>query len=42
MAIGPPEEELVAAKPLVLDNGTGLTKNGYAGEDQPRSYGQPA
>ncbi len=37
MAIGPPEEELVAAKPLVLDNGTGLTKNGYAGEDQPRS-----
>ncbi len=25
------------AKPLVLDNGTGFTKNGFAGEDQPRS-----
>ena len=24
-------------KPLVLDNGTGFTKNGFAGEDQPRS-----
>jgi actin len=24
-------------KPIVLDNGTGITKNGYAGEDQPRS-----
>ena len=22
---------------LVLDNGTGISKNGYAGEDQPRS-----
>ncbi len=31
------EEELVTAKPLVVDNGTGLSKNGYAGEDQPRS-----
>jgi len=31
------EEEMIAAKPLVLDNGTGLTKNGFAGEDQPRS-----
>jgi actin len=30
-------EELVAAKPIVLDNGSGLTKNGYAGEDRPRS-----
>ncbi|MBS7248466.1 MAG: actin family protein [Candidatus Freyarchaeota archaeon] len=28
---------MIAAKPLVLDNGTGLTKNGFAGEDQPRS-----
>ncbi len=24
-------------KPLVIDNGTGFTKNGFAGEDQPRS-----
>jgi actin-related protein len=24
-------------KPIVIDNGTGITKNGYAGEDQPRS-----
>jgi len=24
-------------KPLVLDNGTGISKNGFAGEDQPRS-----
>ncbi|MHA2331485.1 MAG: actin, cytoplasmic 2 [Candidatus Hodarchaeales archaeon] len=24
-------------KPLVIDNGTGLSKNGYAGEDQPRT-----
>ena len=31
------EEEMVTAKPLVVDNGTGLSKNGYAGEDQPRS-----
>lgn len=31
------EEEMIAAKPIVLDNGTGLTKNGFAGEDQPRS-----
>nr|MDO8135799.1 actin family protein [Candidatus Njordarchaeum guaymaensis] len=30
-------EEIVAAKPIVLDNGSGLTKNGYAGEDRPRS-----
>ncbi len=25
------------SKPIVLDNGTGISKNGYAGEDQPRS-----
>jgi len=31
------EEETIAAKPIVLDNGTGFTKNGFAGEDQPRS-----
>lgn len=31
------EEEMIAAKPIVIDNGTGLTKNGFAGEDQPRS-----
>lgn len=24
-------------KAIVLDNGTGISKNGYAGEDQPRS-----
>ncbi|MFO7796199.1 MAG: actin, cytoplasmic 2 [Promethearchaeati archaeon] len=24
-------------KPLVIDNGTGISKNGYGGEDQPRS-----
>jgi actin beta/gamma 1 len=30
-------EEIIAAKPIVLDNGSGLTKNGYAGEDRPRS-----
>ena len=24
-------------KPVVLDNGTGISKNGYTGEDQPRS-----
>jgi actin-related protein len=30
-------EEIAAAKPIVLDNGSGLTKNGYAGEDRPRS-----
>ncbi len=29
--------EVVTGKPLVIDNGTGLSKNGYAGEDQPRS-----
>jgi actin beta/gamma 1 len=29
--------EAVTGKPLVIDNGTGLSKNGYAGEDQPRS-----
>ncbi len=28
---------LTAALPIVIDNGTGLSKNGYAGEDQPRS-----
>ena len=27
----------VSSKPLVVDNGTGLSKNGYAGEDQPRT-----
>ncbi len=30
-------EEEVLGKPIVVDNGTGITKNGYAGEDQPRS-----
>ena len=29
--------EAITGKPLVIDNGTGLSKNGYAGEDQPRS-----
>jgi len=29
--------EGITGKPLVIDNGTGLSKNGYAGEDQPRS-----
>ncbi|MFX0093053.1 MAG: rod shape-determining protein [Candidatus Hodarchaeota archaeon] len=29
--------EVVTGKPIVLDNGTGLTKNGFAGEDLPRS-----
>lgn len=32
-----PIEEMVTGKPIVVDNGTGLTKNGYAGEDRPRS-----
>jgi actin beta/gamma 1 len=27
----------ITGKPLVIDNGTGLSKNGYAGEDQPRT-----
>ena len=27
----------VTGKPLFIDNGTGLSKNGYAGEDQPRT-----
>ena len=31
------EEESVLGKPIVIDNGTGISKNGYAGEDQPRS-----
>ena len=31
------EEGVLAGKPLVVDNGTGLTKVGFAGEDQPRS-----
>jgi actin beta/gamma 1 len=30
-------QEGITGKPLVVDNGTGLSKNGYAGEDQPRS-----
>ncbi len=30
-------EEGITGKPLVWDNGTGLSKIGYAGEDQPRS-----
>ncbi|NVM53012.1 MAG: actin family protein [Candidatus Helarchaeota archaeon] len=30
-------EEEILGKPVVVDNGTGITKNGYAGEDQPRS-----
>lgn len=29
--------ESLQTKPLVLNNGTGFTKNGFAGEDQPRS-----
>ncbi|TFG05839.1 MAG: actin, cytoplasmic 2 [Promethearchaeota archaeon] len=31
------DDETVLGKPVVVDNGTGITKNGYAGEDQPRS-----
>ena len=30
-------EDMISNKPLVIDNGTGFTKNGFAGEDQPRS-----
>ena len=30
-------DEEIFQKPIVVDNGTGITKNGYAGEDQPRS-----
>ena len=30
-------ENLVGIKSIVLDNGTGISKNGYSGEDQPRS-----
>ncbi|MHA1669566.1 MAG: actin, cytoplasmic 2 [Promethearchaeota archaeon] len=38
--------DFIGRKALVLDNGTGISKNGYAGEDQPRSVfptviGQP-
>jgi len=29
--------DFIRGRPLVLDNGTGISKNGYAGEDQPRS-----
>ncbi|GAH62983.1 unnamed protein product, partial [marine sediment metagenome] len=29
--------DFIGGRPLVLDNGTGISKNGYAGEDQPRS-----
>ncbi len=29
--------EDITTRPLVIDNGTGLSKNGFAGEDQPRS-----
>jgi len=31
------ETDFLSAKPLVIDNGTGMSKNGFAGEDQPRS-----
>jgi len=31
------EQDFLSAKPLVVDNGTGMSKNGFAGEDQPRS-----
>jgi len=39
-------EDFIGRKAIVLDNGTGISKNGYAGEDQPRSVfptviGQP-
>ena len=30
-------EDFIGRKALVLDNGTGISKNGFAGEDQPRS-----
>ncbi|MHA2290420.1 MAG: actin, cytoplasmic 2 [Promethearchaeota archaeon] len=29
--------DFIGGRPLVLDNGTGISKNGFAGEDQPRS-----
>jgi len=31
------DTDFLSAKPLVVDNGTGMSKNGFAGEDQPRS-----
>ena len=31
------DQDFLSAKPLVVDNGTGISKNGFAGEDQPRS-----
>ncbi|TFG02235.1 MAG: hypothetical protein EU540_01995 [Promethearchaeota archaeon] len=31
------DESFLNAKALVVDNGTGISKNGFAGEDQPRS-----
>ncbi|MFX0162903.1 MAG: actin, cytoplasmic 2 [Candidatus Hodarchaeota archaeon] len=37
MATAPTPTEGVVGKPVVVDNGTGLSKNGFAGEDQPRS-----
>ncbi len=33
----PQEEALIGAKAIVIDNGSGISKNGLAGEDQPRS-----
>ena len=30
-------ESFIGRKSIVLDNGTGISKNGYSGEDQPRS-----
>ncbi len=32
-----PPEEWLARQAIVIDNGTGFTKNGFAGEDNPRS-----
>ncbi|MFX0149095.1 MAG: actin, cytoplasmic 2 [Candidatus Hodarchaeota archaeon] len=29
--------DFIGQKPIIVDNGTGISKNGYGGEDQPRS-----
>jgi len=31
------KEDFIGQKPIIVDNGTGISKNGYGGEDQPRS-----
>ena len=30
-------EEVIANQPLVIDNGTGILKSGFAGDDAPKA-----